>query len=336
MNPSCRLPPKPLKIILNSNYPMRYSRQIIFERIGAERQKMIEGSRVAVVGCGALGTVAAELLARAGVGRIVLIDRDIVEEHNLQRQAMFTEEDIGKAKADAAASHLKKINSLIKVEANIADLDYKNVDLLKSDLVLDCTDNMSTRFLINEFCVKEKIPWVYTAVIGSAGMMLNFVPKRNVCFRCIFEEVSGLDTCETQGILNTTPHALAAIQVTEAIKMLTHQPNEKDMVHFDLWNLKLSKVKVKHNPDCPVCSGKHEYLDGKSYDIVRLCGSGNYQLKMKVPYYSLKEKLLKLGEVKDMKYCFHFRELVVFKDRILVKAKDEAAAKSLYSKYVGD
>jgi adenylyltransferase/sulfurtransferase len=314
---------------------MRYSRQVIYEKIGPERQKMIESSKVCIVGCGALGTVAAELLTRAGIGRLVLIDRDIIEEHNLQRQTLFTEEDVGRAKAEAAAAHLNKINSNVKVNYHITDLDHKNVDLLKSHIVLDCTDNLFSRFLINEFCYKNKIPWIYCAVIGSTGMLMNIIPKRRHCFRCIFEESSGLDTCETRGILNTTPHALIAMQVTEALKILTKQVSEKDMMHFDLWNLKLSRIKVKKKVDCPVCSkGIFEYLEGKSHGLVKLCGSGNFQFKGKVAFYSLKDKLSKVGKVQDMKYCFHFKELTVFKDRVLIKADDEAKAKSLYSKYI--
>jgi adenylyltransferase/sulfurtransferase len=315
---------------------MRYSRQIIYEKIGSERQKMIEKSKVAVVGAGALGSIACELLVRAGIGRLVIIDRDILEEHNLQRQALFTEEDIGKSKAAAAESHLKKINSKVKIETYITDLDHQNIDLLRADLVLDCTDNLFTRFLINEYCRSKKIPWVYTAVIGCSGMLMNIIPKRKYCFRCIFEEASGLDTCETAGILNTTPHALVAMQVTQVLKIITKQPSEKDLINLDLWNLKLSRVKVKHNPKCPVCQGKYEYLEGKSHGLVKLCGSGNFQFKGKLKYFSLKDSLSKIGKVTDLGYCFHFKELIVFKDRVLIKAKTESEAKSLYSKYIGN
>jgi adenylyltransferase/sulfurtransferase len=315
---------------------MRYSRQIIYEKIGKDRQKLLESSKVVVVGAGALGSVALELLARAGVGNLVIIDRDLLEEHNLQRQSLYTEDDLGKAKAALAYSHLKKINSSINIEYHITDLSHTNVDLLKSDLVLDCTDNLATRFLINEFCRKNKIPWIYTAVIESRGMLLTIMPCRKFCFRCIFKESSGLDTCETAGILNTTPHALVAMQVTEAFKILTKQLPEKDLINFDLWNLKLSKIKVKQNLDCPVCQGKYEYLEGKGFGLVKLCGSGNYQFKGKVAYYSLREKLSKIGKVNDLGYCFQFKELTVFKDRVLIKADKESEAKSLYSKYIGN
>ncbi|RME55217.1 NAD(P)H-binding protein [Candidatus Woesearchaeota archaeon] len=315
---------------------MRYSRQIIYEKIGKEKQKLLESSKVVVVGCGALGSIASELLVRAGVGHIIIIDRDILEEHNLQRQTLFTEGDIGHAKAYAAAQHLKKINSHVIIDYHIDDLSHKNTDLLKSNLVLDCTDNMHTRFLINEYCRKNKIPWIYTAVIESRGMMMSITPKRKHCFRCVFDEPSHVETCETAGILNTTPHALVAMQVTEAFKILTKQLSEKDLVNFDLWNLKLSKVKVKSNPQCPVCNGVYEYLDGKKESLVRLCGSGNYQFKGKVAYYSLKNNLSKIGKVKDLGYCFHFKELTVFKDRVLIKSDSEAKARSLYSKYIGN
>ncbi len=240
---------------------MRYSRQVIYEKIGGERQMLIAKSSAAIVGCGGLGSTAAELLARGGIGKLILIDRDVIEESNLQRQALFNEKDVGKSKAKVAEAAIGEINSSVKVVGNMEELNSSNLKLLDSDIVLDCTDNIATRLLINEYCRKHGIPWIYTAVVGTTGMLLNIIPRRKYCFRCVMKKAGVGDTCETRGILNTTPRALVAMQVTEALKILTKQQCETSLVHFDLWNLKLEKLKVKPNPDCPVCKGKYEILE---------------------------------------------------------------------------
>ncbi|MFH1636868.1 MAG: HesA/MoeB/ThiF family protein [Candidatus Woesearchaeota archaeon] len=315
---------------------MRYSRQIIYEKLGEEKQKVIAKASATIVGCGALGSTAAELLARAGIGELKLIDRDIVEESNLQRQSLFTEADVGKSKARACETWIRAINRSVKVKAHPEELNCSNLRLLDSDIVLDCTDNIATRLLINEYCRKNSIPWIYTAVIGTTGMLLNIIPKRKYCLRCVIKEVEGLDTCETRGILNTTPRALVAMQVTEALKIITKQPCEKSLVYFDLWNLKLEKVNVKQNPNCPVCKGKYDLLDNKEKEIVKFCGSSSFQLKGKYDYEKLKKKLAKEIGIDEHEDFFTVNGLTVFRDRVLVKAKGEKEAKSLYSKYVGN
>ncbi len=236
---------------------MRYSRQVIFEHIGKDKQDLLHNSKAAIVGCGGLGTRTAELLARAGVGKLILIDKDNVELSNLQRQTLFYESDIGKPKVQAAKEKLELINSTIKVEAKTEALNKTNIDLLKSDLVLDCTDNLDTRFLINEYCVANKIPWIYAGVVGSTGMIMSIMPRRDYCFNCIFKETCCNENCETRGILNSAATAVSAIQTTEALKILTKQTPENALITIDIWSLKLSKINVKRNPNCPVCANKN-------------------------------------------------------------------------------
>ena len=239
---------------------MRYSRQIIFEYIGKEKQELLHKSKITIVGCGGLGTRTAELLARAGIVEITIIDKDQVELSNLQRQSLFREDDVGKHKSAAAKEELSKINSSTKVNAIIETLDRRNVDILNCDLILDCTDNLETRFVINDYCAKNKIPWIYSAVIGSGGMVMNVLPRRDYCFRCVVKESECKESCETRGILNSAAAVVSAIQATEAMKILTKQPCENGMININLWPLKLTKINVKRNISCPTCEGKYEYI----------------------------------------------------------------------------
>src|SRR3989344_4557746 len=166
---------------------MRYSRQEIFSKIGKEGQNLLKKSKVAVIGLGATGSSSAELLARAGVGELILADRDIVELNNLQRQSLYNEDDIGNVKADSIKNHLKKINSEVKIKTLVIDLDYRNINEIKTDLILDCSDNIDTRNLINEYCHKNKINWIYSGVIEDNGIVLNF--NNDYCFSCVFESI---------------------------------------------------------------------------------------------------------------------------------------------------
>ena len=317
---------------------MRYARQVIFEKIGKERQKVLERSSVAVVGLGALGSVSSELLARAGIGNLILIDRDIIELSNLQRQSLFNESDIGKPKAVIVEKKLSKINSSIKLVAHFEDLVYDNIkDILKgSDIVLDCTDNFSTRLLINDFCIKNGIPWIYSAVIGSTGVCFNIMPGKP-CLSCIIKEPSSiLGTCDTEGILNTTPHAISSIQVTEALKILTKQDHAKEFIHYDIWANKLLKLKVKKSANCNACNGVYNYLDGsKTNDSVRLCGSSSFQFKADYDFNDMKKRFSKNDGVEINSYYIKFNELTIFKNcRVVVKADSERKARVLFSRYL--
>jgi len=238
---------------------MRYDRQRALGLIGS-RQKLLEKGRAVIIGVGGLGTNCAEMLARAGVGKLVLVDRDRVELENLQRQALFTEKDIGKYKAKVAAAMLEKINSEIKVEAVVKELNADNAGLLKSDIVLDCTDNLETRHLINEYCSREKIAWVHASVQGAQGMVMSFVPGNGICYNCIFRDSFAKQTTKTAGILNTTVKAVASFQVTEAMKILTKQEAGKEMLHVNLWKQTLERIKVKQDKNCNVCNGKYKLI----------------------------------------------------------------------------
>ena len=218
---------------------MRYIRQQIFEEIGKKGQEKLGKSSAAIVGLGALGSVSAQLLARAGIGRLVLVDRDIVELSNLQRQPLFDENDVGKPKALAAKEKLAKINSEAEVQFFIDDLNYENIgEILGRNigLILDCTDNLETRFLINDFSVKNKIPFIYSSAVGSKGYVFNVIPDKTACLRCFLKEAAALDTCETAGVLNTITGLIPSIQANEAIKILLKKGNpEKNLLFFDVW-----------------------------------------------------------------------------------------------------
>ena len=345
---------------------MRYIRQEIFKEIGKKGQKKLSNSTVAIIGLGALGSVSAELLARAGIGKLTLIDRDIVELSNLQRQSLFDENDIGKPKALAAKEHLNKINSDVKADFFIDDLNFNNINKLISinktnnkkpnkkinnkkniDLILDCTDNLETRFLVNDFSVKNKIPFIYSSAVGSKGYVFNIIPDKTPCLRCFLKEATQLDTCETMGVLNTITNLISSIQTSEAIKIILNKKNidiEKNLLFFDIFKNELSKIKANKNKNCVCCvKNNFEYLSGeKSSRIVKLCGDNIYQIKTKSidekQFKNLKNKLKKIGKVADFGYCINFdNKLTIFNDgRALVKAKDEKEAKSLYSKFVGN
>ena len=326
---------------------MRYIRQEIFAEIGKKGQEKLRKSTVAIVGLGALGSVSAELLARAGIGKLILIDRDVVELSNLQRQNLFDENDVGKPKALAAKEHLSKINSEIEINFFIDDLNFENIKKIlneKIDLILDCTDNLETRFLINDFSIKNKIPFIYSSAVGSKGYVFDVVPDKTACLRCFLKEASQLDTCETVGVLNTTTNLISSIQVNEAIKILLNKNYEKELLFFDIWKNELLKIKINKSRNC-ICCVKHnfEHLSGKKPSgIVKLCGDKIYQIKTKSidekQFKNLKNKLKKIGKIVDFGYCINFdNKITIFQDgRALTKAKDEKEAKSLYSRFVGN
>ncbi|MBI2654260.1 ThiF family adenylyltransferase [Candidatus Woesearchaeota archaeon] len=327
---------------------MRYIRQEIFKEIGKKGQEKLGKSTIAIVGLGALGSNSAELLARAGIGKLVLIDRDIVELSNLQRQRLFNENDIGKPKALAAKEHLNKINSNVEIDFFIDDLNFENINKIlnkKIDLILDCTDNLETRFLINDFCIKNKTKFVYSSAVGSKGYVFNIIPTRTACLRCFLKEAAQLDTCETVGVLNTITNVISSIQVNEAIKILLNKNDiEKNLLFFDVWMNELTKMKVNKGNNCICCIKRDfEYLNGKKQlRIVKLCGDNVYQIKTKSidknQFNELKTKFKKIGKIIDFDYCISFNnKITLFNDgRALIKAKDEKEAKSLYSKFVGN
>jgi len=334
----------------------RYSRQILVAKIGESGQEKLLRSRVLVVGCGALGTVIANNLARAGIGYIKIVDRDYVELDNLQRQMLFDEEDVEKEmpKALAAADKLRKINSSIEIEAEVKDVNRKNIEgLLKDiDIVLDGTDNFETRFLINDACFKHNIPWIYGAAISSYGMTMTIVPGATPCFRCIVSSLpapGSIDTCDTVGVLNAITSCIASIQSNEAIKILL---GDEDLNHkllaIDLMNNSFQKIAVKKRDDCPLCrDGVFEYLDKKGpSEPIKLCGREMVQItpqrEMEISLEDLKGKLDRIGDASYMGFLLKFRvdkyELIIFPDgRAFVKGvSDKEKARSLYAKYIGE
>lgn len=303
---------------------MDYSRQELF--LGKNSDKLRK-KKVAVVGVGALGSVAASLLARAGVN-LILFDRDIVEESNLQRQSLFDLNDINKLKAEVAKRKLKKINNEIKIEAYTVDIDKDNIKLLDSDLVLDCTDNFETRFLINDYCKKNKINWIYSAAIENKGYLMN-ITEKTACFNCIFNNLKGYGTCDTVGVLNSATNLMASLQVSEAIKILLEKDYEKNMLYINLENNSFKKIKVNKNKNCKTCKGIHENLTKKNR-IIKFCGSGIYQFKAKFDFNEVKKRL------KGKNEPIFYKNLIIFRNRVLVKAGNENKAKSDYSKYIGN
>ncbi len=329
----------------------RYSRQVILQNIGEEGQEILLESRVVVVGCGALGTVAANNLVRAGIGRISIIDRDLVELDNLQRQMLFEEGDVGTPKAIAAVERLRRINSKIEVEPVVADLNHTNVQEMieDADLVLDGTDNIQTRMVMNDACVKNGIPWIYTAAIGTYGMTMNILPG-GACLGCLFPDLPGagsLPTCDTVGVLNTVTTIIASIESTEAMKILLGRDVGRDLIIYDAWNQHFNTIAVKKHEACKCCGERDfKFLNAEKREIITsLCGRNAIQITPAEPagisLESLAERLKRLGEVKHNDFMLIFnaggKEISLFKDgRAIVKGtSDEKVARSLYAKYVG-
>ncbi|MCX8173975.1 MAG: ThiF family adenylyltransferase [Thermoplasmata archaeon] len=331
------------------NQNERYARHIILKEIGRNGQAKIGRAKAAVVGAGALGNACANLLARAGFGKIRVIDRDVVEITNLQRQILYTERDVGRAKAEVLATHLRKINREIEVEGITADFNSSNGEELleEMDVVLDCTDNLVTRFLINDICVKHEIPWIYAGVLATSGMTYNVLPH-GPCFRCVFPELpkTPLPTCETAGILNTVPVLFGTIQVTEAIKIVLGREPRKTLAFIDLWNFEVQEIVVSQNPACQTC--KHhdfEFLKNKPEHVVKLCGSKSVYFhpgtKTKIDMGEIRKKVGKTGEVKRagkiLKINIDGKEITLFPDGgAIIKGTDSLEiAKSVYAKYIG-
>ena len=330
----------------------RYSRQIVLDRIGKKGQERLGSSSATVVGLGALGTVIADLFARAGVGHLRLIDRDVVELVNLQRQILYEEEDVGLPKAMRAAERLRRVNSSIEIEGLAKDVSHANVlEMIGgSDLVMDGTDNLETRFLLNEACLEKGIPWVYGGAIGTEGRAMAIAPKKTACFRCFTRGPPPpglLPTCETAGILNSVASATASIQVTEGVKLLLGQEPSGHLLVLDGWTQELLRVRIDRSGKCPVCvGGQREFLrGGKRQVITALCGQNTISLdplrKGEVDLPALARRLRKIGKVKMVESIVFLdlgkHQLTVFQDgRALIKGTESPeVARSLYSKYVG-
>ncbi|HUI43442.1 MAG TPA: ThiF family adenylyltransferase [Terriglobia bacterium] len=331
----------------------KYSRQILFAPIGREGQEKLGRARVAIVGCGALGTAQANALVRAGVGRLRILDRDYVEESNLQRQLLFDEDDQNLPKAVAAERHLRRVNSEVEVEGVVADVDALSIEGLVRgfDLILDGTDNFETRYLINDAALKLGIPWIYGAAVGSYAATLTVLPGRTACLACVFpERPQGLqDTCDTVGVISPAVAWAAAVQVAEAFKILTGQEGELHgkLLAFDIWKNRWQQVAAPVNPECRACRKRQfTYLEGEGLArTALLCGRNSVQIRQPenqaLDLQALRARLEPFGPVRANDYLLRCRldayELTIFADgRAIVKGTDNpAVARKIYAQYIG-
>jgi molybdopterin/thiamine biosynthesis adenylyltransferase len=330
----------------------RYSRQILFQGIGATGQRNILDARIAIVGCGALGSVQAGALARAGAGFLRIVDRDAVEWSNLQRQWLFEESDAreGLPKAVAAARAIGRINSEITVDAVVADVTAANIDDLLGDvtLVLDGTDNFETRYLMNDYCVHKGLPWVYGAAVGSYGITMSIVPGKTSCLKCVYPAPphGAQPTCETAGVLGSITAMIASLQVSAAMRILCRLEPVRKITTVDVWSGEIRQI-AQPEPDveCVAC-GRREFvhLNTQLLPPVSLCGRNAVQLHELARPLDLEDlagRLLPLGPVRYNDFALRFEtppyELTVFPDgRVIVKGTtDVGVARSVYARYIG-
>jgi molybdopterin-synthase adenylyltransferase len=345
----------------------RYSRQILFRGIGAEGQARLARSRVAIVGCGATGSALAALLGRAGVGTLRIIDRDYVEPSNLQRQSLFDEKDASESlpKAIAAARKIAAFNSHIVVEPKVEDVVPSNIEVLLEgmEMVLDGTDNFETRYLINDFAVKNSLPWIYSAAVGSYAATMNVLPGETACLACIFPDSPRgiVETCETSGILNSAVNLVASIAATETLKLLVgdgthgtggteapHLPTtlRKTLLSFDLWTNEHAEINAaKPRPNCRACGDRDFiHLAGEGRPHITLCGRNSVQIHERqrpIDFTEMDRRLQPHGTVRHNDFVLKFwhdpYEMTLFPDgRAIIKGTtDTAVARSLYARYVG-
>lgn len=332
----------------------RYSRQILFRGIGTEGQTRLGNARVVVVGCGATGSALSSLLARTGVGYLRIVDRDYVEPSNLQRQVLFDEKDAAESlpKAIAAARKIGAFNSVIEVEAHAADLTPDNVEelLAGTQLILDGTDNFETRYLINDYAVSRRVPWIYTAAVGSYGVAMNILPGETACLACVFPDppTGMVETCDTSGILNSAVNLAASVSATEAIKYLAGAKDKmrRTLLSFDVWQNEQSEINVdKRRAGCRACD-VHDFihLKGEGRPHITLCGRNSVQIHERhrpIDFAELNGKLSAHGTVRHNEFVLKFWrdpfEMTLFPDgRAIIKGTtDTAVARSLYARFVG-
>jgi adenylyltransferase/sulfurtransferase len=337
----------------------RYSRQMRFPGIGEDGQRRLLDSHVTLCGCGALGTVLANALVRAGVGQLRLVDRDFIETNNLQRQVLFDEHDVAEnlPKAEAAARKLAAINSGVHVEPVVTDIDRSNILELAedADLILDGTDNFEVRYLINDAAVKLGKPWVYGGCIGSHGQTMTILPGETPCLRCVFEAAPApgeVGTCETAGVLSPIVNIVASYQATEALKILTGRRAQinRDLIYVDVWENMQRRIRIAPllgKVDCPCCQRRRfEWLEGEQGShTTSLCGRNAVQVAHRTAaqlnFEELSHHLAQLGEVSYNRFLLKFsadgHEFTVFPDgRAIIKGtSDVDRARTLYARYIG-
>jgi adenylyltransferase/sulfurtransferase len=334
----------------------RYSRQILFRGIGEEGQRRLAAGRVAIVGCGATGSALASLLARAGVGRFRIIDRDYVEPSNLQRQSLFDEKDAAESlpKAIAAARKISAFNSEIVVEARVEDVVPGNIHALLEgmDVILDGTDNFETRYLVNDFAVEASRSWIYSAAVGSYGVTLNILPGKTACLACIFPDSPRgmVETCETSGILNTAVNVVASVAASEAMKMLVGGEAlgrlRKTLWSMDVWTSEQAEIAAgRPRADCRACGERNfVHLAGEGRPHITMCGRNSVQIHEQarpIDFAEMQRRLETLGVVRHNEFVLKFwrepYEMTLFPDgRAIIKGTtDTGVARSLYARYVG-
>jgi molybdopterin/thiamine biosynthesis adenylyltransferase len=351
-----RFEPTEAKRSVNDSLRKKYSRQILFAGLGEQGQERLMASSVVVVGCGAIGAAAANLLVRAGVGRIRIIDRDFVEPSNLQRQVLFDEADASEAlpKAVAAERKLRSINSGVFVEGIIADVNPRNAEELLGgfDVIVDGTDNFETRFLVNDFAVKFGQPWIYAAAVASYGLTMTIRPGVTPCLACLLpaeRRGQGVeDTCDTVGVLGPIVNLIASLETAEAIKLLAGRESElrARLVSCDVWTGHSQSVGVARNSECPVCVQREfSHLHGDAQPHITMCGRDSVQIHERgrsLDLATLKTRLASaVDDVRQNDYLLRFRiapyEMTIFTDgrAILKGTKDPAIARTLYARYIG-
>jgi molybdopterin/thiamine biosynthesis adenylyltransferase len=332
----------------------RYSRQALFKGIGPEGQRRLLSAHVAVIGVGATGAAAASLLARAGAGTLTLIDRDFVEESNLQRQVLFDEADAheGLPKAEAARRKISAFNSEVEVRALVADLVPGNIhELLRdSEIVLDATDNFETRYLLNDYAVEQGKPWIYAAAVGAYAVTMNILPGETACLACVFPEPPGgaVETCDTAGILNSAVNLAASIEVTEALKWIVGAPGKmrRTLLSCDLWSNEWSEIATgQPRGDCAVC-GRRDFahLRGEGRPHITLCGRNSVQIhegSRQVDLAEMEARLSPHGQVRRNPMLLRFQRgdytMTLFPDgrAIIQGTSDMALARSFYARFIG-
>jgi adenylyltransferase/sulfurtransferase len=334
----------------------RYHRQSILTQIGVEGQRRLRAARVLIVGCGAIGGVVAEQLARAGVGILRIADRDVVELTNLQRQVLFDESNAreGLPKAIAAARRLASLNSYVSIEPHVVDVDGEKVELLVDEvqLIIDGTDNVETRYPINDVSVKRSIPWVYGACVGTEGRVLAIRPGNGPCLRCIFPDPphpGELPTCDTAGVLGPAAAVVGAMQAASAIKLLVGAGEGLDQLTvLDLWTNRIRAIDTSgaKRAACPTCGQRRfEFLGRSSRDVTaRLCGRNAVQVRGAAPVSldRLAERLAASARVVRTEHLVRATvdggiELTAFPDgRVIVHGTaDVARARSIYARFIG-
>lgn len=337
----------------------RYARQIRFGPFGEEGQRRLGESLILVCGCGALGSVLANTLARAGVGTLRIVDRDFLEWNNLQRQVLYDESDVeaNLPKAIAAAEKLRRINSNIVIEPVVADVTSRNIEQLLQNVtvVVDGTDNFETRFLLNDACQRMGIAWVYGGCIGAEGQTMTIIPGTTPCLRCLIPEPplpGTTPTCDTAGILGPAVNVVASLQAMEAIKIASGNLGaiSRGLTVLDLWENRIRQVKLdalQNNSECPTCTGREfPWLDGsRGSQSTVLCGRNAVQLSFidspTISLVDLEQKLAPHGSVARNPFLLRFRTgpytLTLFADgrAVVAGTDDPAEAKSIYARYIG-